>query len=402
MERNIFLVVVFLFVLSGVSSLDDESLIGFVGDAQARGAAFGDIELSFEGGLFGAPNNISLSLVSVDGLNLTTSDLNCSGVISDNQGDSMNVSVRWYKDSVLNLSLDYNNSYVNGTMFSGILDSGNTSVSETWICSARAFDGVFYGEWTNSSGLSIGNKLPNVTLISPSDWNATMDRSPEFAWIGYDADNDTLTYEISVSEYKYSGSKVCNDDISDDNLTSESYVPLSDLLCLYDNGYYYNWSVRANDGTGWGNWSEVWHFNVTAEISINLASSEVAFGSMTPGQSMNTSDDNPTPFELDNDGNVVTNISLNSTALWDEATNESSYYQFKADNTTAELGAFNWLISIVDWFDMPITGEVVGIGELNYVDGDDSAEIDVKLEVPENEAPGVKNATILFTGVLAE
>ena len=181
------------------------------------------------------------------------------------------------------------------------------------------------------------------------------------------------------------------------------YINHNFLSCLLDhNGYYYNWSVRAHDGTGWGNWSEVWHFNVTAEVSINLALSEVTFGSMNPGDSLNTSDDNPTPFILDNDGNVVVNISLNSSAIWEEAPVNSSYYQFKVDNTTAELGTFNWLSSIVDWFNMPITGQVIAIAELKYAAGEDSAEIDIMLEVPENEAPGVKNATIVFTGALAE
>jgi len=30
------------------------------------------------------------------------------------------VSMRWYKDSVLNLSSDYNNNYANGTLFNVI------------------------------------------------------------------------------------------------------------------------------------------------------------------------------------------------------------------------------------------------------------------------------------------
>ena len=399
-----FFAVVFLFVLSGVSSLDGETAIGFVGDGQARTSYFGDIQNALEGKIFGTPNNISLNLVSVDGLNLTTSDLNCSGILSDDEGDSLNVSVRWYKDSVLNLSLDYNNSYANGTLFNAVLDSGNTSSGETWICSARAFDGLFYSGWSNSSELTIGNELPNVTLISPSDWSATTNRSPEFTWSGYDADGDTLTYEINISEYKYSGVKICNDDISNDTLSAESYIPSSDLLCLYDNGYYYNWSVRASDddGVSWGDWSDVWHFNVTAVIFINLTTSEINFASLNPGDSVNTSTDDPNPFVINNDGNALTNISLNSSALWVEAPGSSSYYQFKADNITGEEGAFNWLTSIVDWFHMPITGEVVGIGELKYVDSEDSAEVDVLLEVPPSEAPGVKSSIIVFSGGLAE
>lgn len=105
---------------------------------------------------------------------------------------------------------------------------------------------------------------------------------------------------------------------------------------------------------------------------------------------------------LDNIGNVLTNVSVNSSALWSTQPDNSSYYQFRADNVTGEEGAFSWLLSITSWFDMPIIGEVVAVGELNYPSGDDSVEVDVRLEVPASEGPGVKNATIVFVGGLAE
>jgi hypothetical protein len=87
------------------------------------------------------PDTPNPSLVSVGGTNVTGSDLNCSGVVSDADGDDLNVTVRWYKDFVLNLTMDYNNSYSNGTMFSSVLGSGNTSRGEFWNCSMRFSDG---------------------------------------------------------------------------------------------------------------------------------------------------------------------------------------------------------------------------------------------------------------------
>jgi len=349
-----------------------------------------------------APNNVTPILLSTDGLNLTTSDLNCSGVISDNDGDDMNVSVRWYKDSVLNLTISYNNNYANGTEFSAILDSGNASKGEDWNCSVRVYDGVDYSCWGNSSELEILNSLPTVSLVAASDWNSTTNRSLEFSWTGDDTDGDSMTYEINISEHLFAGAKFCNDDRSDNSLGSESYVPSGDLLCLHDNGYYYNWSVRANDGVGWGSWSSVRHLNVTAEVDVNLSVDDISFGSLGLGDIENTSDNSPGPFVLDNDGNVVINVSINSSQLWNTQSSDSSYYQFKVDNVTGEEGAFSWLLSIVSWFDMPITGEVIAVGELNYSDGDDSVETDIRLEVPSGEAPGVKSATIIFTGELAE
>jgi parallel beta-helix repeat protein/surface protein len=349
-----------------------------------------------------APNNVTVSLLSTGGLNLTTSDLNCSGIISDLDGNDLNVSVRWYKNSVLNLSLDYNGSYTNATEFSAILDSGNTTKNEVWNCSIRVYDGQLYGNWGNSSELEILNSLPTVSLIAPTDWNDSTNRSLEFSWGGSDDDGDSLTFEITIGEYQFEGSGVCSDDRLNSSLNEESYIPSSDLYCLHDNGFYYNWSIRAHDGVGWGVSSDVWHFNVTAEIDINLNVDEVNFGSLSSGNINDSSDDNPSPFMIDNNGNVVTNISLNSSAIWNTESGDSSYYQFKVDNVTGEEGAFDWLLSIVSWFDMPITGEVVAVGELNYSDGDDSAEVDIRLEVPGDESSGNKSGAIVFKGVLAE
>jgi len=246
------------------------------------------------------------------------------------------------------------------------------------------------------------NSLPTVTLVSLSNWNATTNRTPEFSWDGYDADGDSLTYNFKIEEYKYIGSAVCSDDRSNDTLEEETYSPLIDLLCLYDNGYYYNWSVRANDGVNWGGWSSVRNLGITAEISINLSLAEVDFGSLIPGDIEDTSDGDPNSFVVENNGNVVTNISLNSSALWTEEPIDSAYYQFKANNVTEEEGAFNWLLSIVNWFDMPITGDVVGVAELNYHDDEDSAKVDIRLEVPSDENPGAKEAMVIFKGSLAE
>jgi len=348
-----------------------------------------------------APSDVVPVLVSVDGLNLTTSDLNCSAIVYDWDSDSLDVNVRWYKDGVLNLSVDYGG-YASGSLFSAILDSGNTSKGEVWICGVRTYDGEEYGAWVNSSGLTVLNSLPNVTLSGPSDWNSTKDRSPEFSWVGIDDDGDVLSYEINISDVLYTGTKNCEDKRSIDGIDVVDYVFSNDLLCLYGNGYYYEWSVRANDGEGWGAWSEIWHLNITTEVGIVLINDGVNFGAIVPGDIDNSSDDSPSPFEINNDGNVIVNVSVNSSQLWSTQSEASEYYQFKADSVVGQEGAFSWVKSITSWFNMPITGEVVAVGELKYTDGDDSAEVDIGLEVPLSESPGDKDALVVFKGVLAE
>ena len=72
------------------------------------------------------------------------------------------------------------------------------------------------------------------------------------------------------------------------------------------------------------------------------------------------------------------------------------------DNVSGEEGAFSWLTSLISWFNIPITGEVVAINQLNYSDSKDSAEVDIRVEVPTNEAPGAKSSLIVFYSRLAE
>ncbi|MFH1521786.1 MAG: DUF2341 domain-containing protein, partial [archaeon] len=349
-----------------------------------------------------APNNPSLSLVSVDGLNLTMSDLNCSALITDDDsGDEMDVSVWWFKNGGLNMTLDYNNSYSNATVFSAILESGNTSAGENWTCGLRLYDGEEYSDWVNSSELEILNTLPTVTLDAPADGSTTTNRTPEFSWNGNDDDGDELTYEINITPY-YGDNPSALDVRSEDGLDDSNYIPSSDLELLYDNGYHYRWKVRAHDGTGYGEWSSYFVVNISALIDILLTVDELNFGSLGYLEDNNSSDDSPPPFVIENTGTVLTNISINSSAIWSQAQTDSSYFQFKADNVSEEEGAFSWLSSITSWFNSPINSYVVVIDSLNYSDSKDSAEVDIRLEVPPNEEPGAKSSIIIFKAELSE
>jgi hypothetical protein len=134
------------------------------GDGACRG--FDGYSSDFEGkpGTYAAncsvitnypPNNPTVNINSTDGSNQFNQDLNCFAQITDPEGDNMNVSIRWYVDNSLDLTINYDKSYSNGTNFNAILGSGNTSVGEDWICSMRLFDGQSYSNWVNSSSLTI-------------------------------------------------------------------------------------------------------------------------------------------------------------------------------------------------------------------------------------------------------
>ncbi len=185
-------------------------------------------------------------------------------------------------------------------------------------------------------------------------------------------------------------------------LSAENYTPSTDLQYLSDNNYWYTWKVRANDSIGYGEWSEERSINISALLMISLPVGSVNFGSLGYLEANDSSDNSPSPFVIENNGTVFVNVSVNSSAIWSQAQSNSSYYQFKVDNVSGEAGAFSWLSSITSWFNSPINSYVVAIDSLNYSDDKDSAEIDVRLEVPPNEGPGAKSSTIIFKAELAE
>jgi hypothetical protein len=345
------------------------------------------------------PDAPSPNLVSVDGLNQTASDLNCSAVISDIDGDDLNVTVRWYKNDALELTVDYNNSYSSDYEFSAILESGNTSKSENWTCEMRVYDGEYYSSWANSSSLEILNTLPDVVVLdSPADNNLTTNRTPEFSWnIGTDDDDDILTYDLNLTCYPAcSADNRLIEDISDLNHVLANY-----LQKLKDNNYYYNWTVRANDGEGVGEWATPRKIEIQSSIVMSLLNSTINMGTLTMSESKNTSTDNPIPFLLQNDGNCMLNVSINATDLWSTVSNPSEYFKYKVDNKSGEEGSFNWLDSITSWTELPATSSIA-IVEFNWNEETDSAEVDVLVTVPPTEGAGDKSSIIYFESELGE
>ncbi|MCX8159230.1 MAG: LamG domain-containing protein, partial [Candidatus Pacearchaeota archaeon] len=347
-----------------------------------------------------APNITNIKLNSSDGSNKTKQDLHCVFDLVDADNNTMNVSVRWYKNNVLNLTIDYNNSYSNGTRIDAVLGYGNTTKGEVWHCSVRAFDGSVYSDWINSTNISILNSLPVVTLISPGNNNQTTNRTQMFIWSGVDDDGDVLSYEFNMSLV---ASSTCYDgDKYVSGLSTTNYTLTSPMKCFIDKGDYYKWSVRASDGSGFGDWANYWNVSLKSLLALNLLIDKVEFGLIKYLGSNDTTNNSPLPFLLENNGNSLVNVTIKATDFWKMATNPSSYYRYKIDNSS-ELNSFNWAGSVTTFSNMPsITNEQRCIAYLNYSSMNNSAEIDIYVQVPSMETGGYKNSTVVFTGVFAE
>ena len=350
-------------------------------------------------GLNVVPDNPIVFLNTSSGNNVTSNDLLCNAVVHDDDGDILTVSVNWYLNNSLNLSVEYPG-VADGTSFSAILDSSNTTKNDVWNCGMKLNDGSRDSSWVNASNLTILNSLPVVTLFSPSDNSATTNRTPLFNWTAIDLDGDILTYDINITPYSGDNPSVL-DVRYETGLNDLNFVPSPDLLLLYDNGYHYRWKVRANDGDDYGEWTDQWSIDILSEVSIILTVDNIYFGDLLIGES-NSTEEGIAPFEIENNGNSFVNVSANASSLWETETSASEYYQFKIDNITGEEGSFNWPGSKTNWFNVPLTGFVVAVNQLNYTDVTDSAEIDINITVPSSEDPGIKSSSIVFLAELSE
>ena len=141
----------------------------------------------------------------------------------------------------------------NLTLFSGGPDNptdlaGNPRVfgGETGVIDMGAYE--FQGESVTAPG--------PVVLSAPADEAANVGLTPEFSWQAVD---DADEYQVQVSGDDEFGSTV----IDESELEETTFEPTGDL----DNSATYYWRVRASNGTGDGEWSEIFSFTTLPESS---------------------------------------------------------------------------------------------------------------------------------------
>jgi len=213
------------------------------------------------------PNTPAPSLVSVDESNNTNSDLNCSATITDPDGDSVNVTVQWFNNSVLMASYSLNNNYANGTTVSNIFSSNNftaDNVGDNIICSMQATDGSATSDWGNSTNLTLleayNTEPSNVKSYISYNINGELQYDENNASNPVAANSWALNFTADIySNYSDSLNLVVCDNIasneSDCNvLCSSPSVTNGTVGCLYTPGTTGGFSRTAYAYTN-GSWS---------------------------------------------------------------------------------------------------------------------------------------------------
>jgi len=268
-------------------------------------------------------------------------------------------------------------SYIQGLTVGGVIGQINSSSYKNAL-------GFFY---------TIAGFPSKVTLISPSDDSAITNRSPKLNWTAATGATP-ITYELLIQRESCQDLGSCVTDLINITRIEDTNYTITDLL---DVDAVYNWTVRANNSVGYGEYADTFNFTVNSLVSLTLPTSSVNFGTLELGNNSNTTDDGPAPLKVENDGNILINVSIYANeTLWLQQPLNTSYFQFKADNSS-EANSLNWSGSTQDWLNVSSFALPV-IKQLNFSDATDLGEIELYVRVPTDEPSGTRTSTLVIEG----
>jgi hypothetical protein len=158
----------------------------------------------------------------------------------------------------------------------------------------------------------------------------------------------------------------------------------------------YFWKVQANDSEDNGTNSSVFNFTVESYLAISLINDTVDFGEQSPGTEWNTTNHTIFPFYAENAGNIIINITINASAYFDSVPYPSDNYQFKV--RINETKAFNVTFSQMNFTNMTwVYSSTPHVAFLNWSTTIDDFYTDILVRIANNETPGQKNSSVLFT-----
>ncbi|MBW2980304.1 hypothetical protein KY360_02710 [Candidatus Woesearchaeota archaeon] len=264
--------------------------------------------------------------------------------------------------------------------------SNGNSKENIWVCDyTQTYNGY---TCKDACEREEANRPSKVILKSPESGNTTTELRPTFTWYNATYNGSTTAkYEIEIDDSPiFTSLDYSRGNLSEGSNNETSHTLISDLEL--DKTYF--WRVRAYHSIISGEWSDVWNFTLSSYIAINLTRDVVDFGVVIPGFSESTEDDSPLPLLLENVGNLIVNISINATDLFETVPNPNESYQFAIG--VNESGSFTSATTTLT--PMP-SNSTPAIYNLNWEDASDTAEIDLNATVPLLEPSGQKNSTIL-------
>lgn len=142
---------------------------------------------------------------------------------------------------------------------------------------------------------------------------------------------------------------------------------------------------------------------VNTTISITLRDATVGVSSvnftLNQGESDDTNDTTPAPFNVTNDGAVQVNITVNATKLFTSGSWPSTNFQGRCSNSSAG-GAAGYNCtgnSTQDYYQLG--DEYLSMDLLDWTSGNDTGAFDIAVDVPSGEPGGEKQSTVTFSAI---
>jgi len=107
------------------------------------------------------PNTVTPSINTSQGTNTPSDPVNCFAIVTDPNGDSLNVSFRWYNNNLLRYTSSFYRLYANGSL---VKDTYYSALSgDTIRCAIQVSDNQLSTNWISSSSLLIQGTNPTCS-----------------------------------------------------------------------------------------------------------------------------------------------------------------------------------------------------------------------------------------------
>ncbi len=263
-----------------------------------------------------------------------------------------------------------------------------------------------------SVAVAVSNTRPSPPPYLQIDYrnlSTTTNRTPIFIWQNStDTDGDIFSYHIQVDDNAIFNNPEINITTITPTTANANTTYFAATTLNVDTKYF--WRVRANDSTGYGDWSNgatvdgpssnsnLSNFTVQSLLQLSFTNNKVEFNIQERGaniSSATSTTDNILPFRAENTGNIYMNITLNASALFASVNMNTSNYQFRVQEN--ESNAFSLALSSISWTNMTLKTTQFHLVNLSWIDFKNDFLVNLNLSLPYDEPAGLKSSTITFT-----